>query len=143
LYLASKLVEGPYPNYQQVIPKAEKTICRVKIEREFFHNCIYRAALVTNETSNSVILKFSENRLEISASSAEYGESHESMAIAYEGEVVRLAFNPQFLLDPLKALSKDEIYFEFNNELTPGVIKTQEDFLCVIMPVQLGAKTKA
>ena len=136
LYLVSKIVEGNYPNYRQVIPK--ETEHRVKIERELMLECVHRAALVTSEKSHSVKLKVSKNLLEILGSSSEYGESHESMAIAYDGPEVQVAFNPQFLMEPLKALNKDEVYFEFKDELSPGLFKTLDNFICVIMPLRLN-----
>lgn len=136
LYLVSKIVEGNYPNYRQVIPK--ETEHRVKIERELMLECVHRAALVTSDKSNSVKIKVSKNLLEISGSSTEYGESHESMAIAYDGPEVQVAFNPQFLMEPLKALTKDEVFFEFKDELSPGLFKTLDSFICVIMPLRLN-----
>lgn len=136
LYLVSKVVEGNYPNYRQVIPK--ETEHRVKIERELMLECVHRAALVVSEKHHSVKLKVSKNLLEISGSSSEYGESHESMAIAYDGPEVQVAFNPQFLMEPLKALTKDEVFFEFKDELSPGLFKTLDNFICVIMPLRLN-----
>ena len=136
LYLVSKIVEGNYPNYRQVIPK--ETEHRVKIERELMLECVHRAALVTSDKSNSVKIKVSKNLLEISGQSTEYGESHESMAIAYDGPEVQVAFNPQFLIEPLKALTKDEVFFEFKDELSPGLFKTLDNFICVIMPLRLN-----
>ena len=136
LYLVSKIVEGNYPNYRQVIPK--ETEHRVKIERELMLECVHRAALVTSDKSNSVKIKVSKNLLEISGQSTEYGESHESMAIAYDGPEVQVAFNPQFLMEPLKALTKDEVFFEFKDELNPGLFKTLDNFICVIMPLRLN-----
>lgn len=136
IYLVSKIVEGNFPNYRQVIPK--DTEHRVKIERELFLECVHRAALVTSEKSNSIKLKMSDNLMELTGSSAEYGESHESMAIAYTGPEVQVNFNPTFLMEPLRALSQDEVYFEFKDELNPGLIKTLDNFLCVIMPLRLN-----
>ena len=136
IYLVSKIVEGNFPNYRQVIPK--ETEYRIKIERELFLECVHRAALVTSEKSNSIKLKISNNLMEIMGSSAEYGESHESMGIAYEGPDVQIAFNPTFLMEPLRALSHDEIFFEFKDELSPGLVKTLNQFLCVIMPLRLN-----
>ena len=136
LYLVSKIVEGNYPNYRQVIPK--ETEHRVKIERELMLECVNRAALVTSDKNNSVKLKVSKNLLEIMGQSTEYGESHESMAIAYDGPEVQVAFNPQFLMEPLKALTKDEVFFEFKDELSPGLFKTLDNFICVIMPLRLN-----
>ena len=136
IYLVSKIVEGNFPNYRQVIPK--ETEHRVKIERELFLECVHRAALVTSEKSNSVKFKMSDNLMEISGSSTEYGESHETMAIAYTGPEVQVAFNPSFIEEPLRALTQDEIYFEFKDELSPGIVKTLNNFICVIMPLRLN-----
>jgi DNA polymerase-3 subunit beta len=136
IYLYSKVVEGNYPNYQQVIPK--ETHQRIKLERELFLQCVHRAALVTSEKSNSVKIKLTSNLLEITAQSPDFGEAHESMAIAYSGPDLQVAFNPAFVLDPLKALTKDEIFFELKDEVSPGVFKTLESFICVIMPVRLS-----
>ncbi|QYM79011.1 DNA polymerase III subunit beta [Horticoccus luteus] len=136
VYLYSKVVEGNYPNYQQVIPK--ETHQRIKLERELFQQCVHRAALVCSEKANSVKIKLSTNLLEITAQSPDFGEAHESMAIGYSGPELQVAFNPQFLMDPLRALTKDEVYFEVKDEVSPGVFKTLENFVCVIMPVRLS-----
>ncbi|HVW19697.1 MAG TPA: DNA polymerase III subunit beta [Opitutaceae bacterium] len=136
IYLYSKVVEGNYPNYQQVIPK--ETHQRIKLERELFLQCVHRAALVCSEKSNSVRIKLSSNLLEITAQSPDFGEAHESMAIGYSGPDLQVAFNPTFLLDPLRALTKDEVFFELKDEVSPGVFKTLESFICVIMPVRLS-----
>jgi DNA polymerase III, beta subunit len=136
IYLYSKVVEGNYPNYQQVIPK--ETHQRIKLERELFLQCVHRAALVCSEKSNSVKIKLSSNLLEITAQSPDFGEAHESMAIGYSGPDLQVAFNPTFLMDPLRALTKDEIFFELKDDVSPGVFKTLDAFLCVIMPVRLS-----
>ena len=60
------------------------------------------------------------------------------MSIAYDGPEVQVAFNPQFLMEPLKALTKDEVFFEFKDELSPGLFKTLDSFICVIMPLRLN-----
>jgi len=136
VYLYSKVVEGNYPNYHQVIPK--ETHQRIKLERELFLQCVHRAALVCSEKANSVKIKLSNNLLELTAQSPDFGEAHESMAIGYSGPELQVAFNPAFLMDPLRALSKDEVFFEVKDEVSPGVFKTLESFVCVIMPVRLS-----
>jgi DNA polymerase III subunit beta len=136
IYLVSKVVEGNYPNYQQVVPK--ETHHRVKLDRELFLQCVHRAALVTTDKANSVKIKVAANQMEITASSPDFGEAHESMAVVYEGPDLQVAFNPQYVMDPLKALSKDEVFFELKDDVSPGVFKTLENFLCVIMPVRLN-----
>ncbi|MFM9030188.1 MAG: DNA polymerase III subunit beta [Opitutaceae bacterium] len=136
IYLYSKVVEGNYPNYQQVIPK--ETHQRIKLERELLLQCVHRAALVCSEKANSVKMKLSSNLLELTAQSPDFGEAHESMAISYSGPELQVAFNPAFLIDPLRALTKDEVFFEVKYEVSPGVFKTLENFVCVIMPVRLS-----
>ncbi len=136
VYLYSKVVEGNYPNYQQVIPK--ETHQRIKLDRELFLQCVHRAALVCSEKANSVKIKLSSNLLELMAQSPDFGEAHESMAIGYSGPDLQVAFNPAFLMDPLRALAKDEVFFEVKDEVSPGVFKTLENFVCVIMPVRLS-----
>ncbi|MGH7995321.1 MAG: DNA polymerase III subunit beta [Opitutaceae bacterium] len=136
VYLYSKVVEGNYPNYQQVIPK--ETHQRIKLERELLQQCVHRAALVCSEKSNSVRIKLSSNLLEITAQSPDFGEAHESMAIGYSGPELQVAFNPGFILDPLRALTKDEVFLELKDDVSPGVFKTLDSFLCVIMPVRLS-----
>jgi len=136
VYLYSKVVEGNYPNYHQVIPK--ETHQRIKLERELFLQCVHRAALVCSEKANSVKIKLTSNLLELTAQSPDFGEAHESMAIGYSGPDLQVAFNPTFLMDPLKALAKDEVFFEVKDEVSPGVFKTLESFVCVIMPVRLS-----
>ncbi|HCJ11666.1 MAG: DNA polymerase III subunit beta [Verrucomicrobia bacterium GWF2_51_19] len=138
VYIVSKVVEGNYPNYNQVVPK--ETHQRIKVERELFLECTQRAALVVSDKNNSIRIKISKNSMELLGSSAEYGQSHESMAIDYSGPDTQIAFNPQFLMEPLRALTKDEVFLEFKDELSPGVVKTLDSFMCVIMPLRLNAK---
>lgn len=136
IYLVSKIVEGNYPNYEQVIPK--QTEHRVKIERELFLESIQRAALVTSDKNTSVLFSIKPNLIEITGQSPDFGESHETIAIQYEGPEVRVSFNPQYMVDPLKALTKDEVFFEFKDEFSPGVFRTLESFLCVVMPLRVS-----
>lgn len=137
VHLVSKVVDGNFPNYQQVIPR--NTEHRLKLERELFSQCVHRAALVVSEKQNTVTLKLSRDLLEITASSTEFGESHEAMGVDYSGPEISMHFNPQFLLDPMKALVKDEVFFEFKDSASPGVFKTLDNFICVVMPVRLNA----
>ena len=135
IYLVSKIVEGSYPNYKQVIPKEAEQ--RIKIDRELMLETINRIAIMTNEKQNSVKLKMGENRLEVSARSTELGECKEPIEIEYAGPEVQIGFNPDFLLSPLKNISKDEVFFEFKDEMSPGVFKTLDNFMCVVMPLRV------
>jgi DNA polymerase-3 subunit beta len=59
------------------------------------------------------------------------------MAIDYDGPEVRVSINPFFMMDPLKALSQDDVFFEFKDEFSPGVFRDMEEFICVVMPLRL------
>jgi DNA polymerase-3 subunit beta len=133
-FLYSKLIEGNYPNYKQVVPAEAKD--RIILERELFLNAVRRVALLSSEKSNSVKLIFSKNNLDITANTPEVGEAKESLAITHKGKDFSIAFNPEFLMDPLKNIDADEIFFDFIDELSPGVIKYNRPFLYVIMPMR-------
>lgn len=135
IYLVSKIVEGSYPNYKQVIPKEAEH--RIKVERELMLDTVQRVSLMTNDKQNSVKLKIGDNCLEISGQSAEIGEAKEPIEVEYSGPEVVIGFNPDFLLSPLRNLTKDEVFFEFKDEMSPGVFKTLDNFLCVVMPLRI------
>ncbi|HNU98474.1 MAG: DNA polymerase III subunit beta [Verrucomicrobia bacterium] len=132
----SKLVEGTYPNYQQVIPRESKE--RIPLVREELVQALRRAELMTSEKSNSVKLSFTRNTLAITANAPEIGEARETLAINYKGPDLAVAFNPSFLLDALKALDNDEVFLELSDELSPGVLKVNGPFLYVIMPMRMN-----
>jgi DNA polymerase-3 subunit beta len=134
IYLVSKLVEGKYPNYRQVIPPEAKE--RIVIEREVLLNATRRVALLSNDKTNSIRLNFSANNLDITANTPEVGEAKESLPVNYKGKEFAIAFNPTYLQDPLRAIDADEIFFDFIDELSPGVIKYSKPFLYVIMPMR-------
>lgn len=130
--IVSKVVEGNYPQYKQVIPKDSGNV--IEIEREMFLRSVEFVAKVTTDKNNSLHLNITSNSLEVVATGGE-NEASNKIAVQYEGPEMRIAFNPQFLSDPLKALTQDIVVFEFKDELSPGVIKTKDSgFLCVIMP---------
>lgn len=135
-FLVSKLIEGNYPNYRQVIPAETKE--RITLERVLFHDAVHRVALLASEKSNSVKLVFTKNNLEIAANTPDVGEAHEALAIPYKGRDLAIAFNPEFLLAPLKNLSVDEVYLDLIDEMSPGVVKIQGPFLYVIMPMRIS-----
>lgn len=134
--LASKLIEGNYPNYRQVIPGEAKE--RVTLERELFLNAVHRVSLLSSEKSNSVKLVFSKNNIEIAANTPDVGEARESLAVAYKGREFSIAFNPEFLQAPLRALPNDEVFLDLIDEMSPGVIKIQSPFLYVLMPMRIS-----
>ena len=134
--LVSKLIEGTYPNFRQVIPTEAKE--RVQLERETLLAALHRASILASEKSQSVKLNFSKNTLTITATTPEVGEAKETLSINYKGKDVTIAFNPQYLMDPLRNLDADEVFMELTDELSPGVVKVNEPFLYVLMPMRLN-----
>ncbi len=134
--IITKLIEGSYPNYRQVIPSETKE--RVSLVRDEFLHALRRAEIMTSEKSNSVKLSFAKNKLEITANSPEIGEAKESLAVNYKGPDMAIAFNPKYVIDPLNALTDDEVFLELIDELSPGVLKINGPFLYVVMPMRLS-----
>src|SRR6266536_5623257 len=134
--IITKLIEGNYPNYRQVIPSETKE--RVTLPRDEFLHALRRAEIMTSEKANSVKLTFGKNNLAITANAPEVGEAKESIAINYKGKEIAVAFNPKYLIDPLNALPDDEVFIELIDELSPGVLKINGPFLYVVMPMRLS-----
>lgn len=134
--LTTKLIDGTYPNYQQVIPKDSKETAT--LEREEFLAALRRAEIMTSDKSSSVKLELGENKLLITANTPEVGEAKESLAVSHEGEDMAIAFNPQYLIDSLRVLEEDEVVLALTDELSPGVLRTSSPFKYVIMPMRMN-----
>lgn len=134
--IITKLVEGNYPNYKQVIPGEAAE--RIALGREELLQALRRAEIMTSDKSNSVKLAFSANTLALTANTPEVGEARESLAVNYKGQDLAVAFNPAYLMDPLKALDEDEVFLELTDELSPGVLRVNGPFLYVIMPMRMS-----
>lgn len=133
--LVSKLIEGNYPNYRQVIPS--NTTERVQVSREAFLETVRRVSILATDKSNSVKLAFGANSVDVMANSQDVGEATERIEVNYSGKEFAIAFNPEFLMAPLKNLSNDEVYIDLIDEMSPGVIRIDGSFLYVIMPMRV------
>jgi len=136
ILIISKLIEGTYPNFQQVIPAQCEE--RISIDRETMLIAVRRVSLLTDDQTSSVKLTFGQNKIELVSNSPEIGEARETVPVKYDGKEIAIAFNPGFLLAPLRNLDSDEIFFELSDELSPGVIKTSIPFLYVLMPIRVS-----
>jgi DNA polymerase-3 subunit beta len=125
--IISRLIEGNFPNYEQVIPKGHDIQLRLKAKQ----------VLAATQRA-SVRYSLSENTLQISASAQGRVEVESELEIAYTGEAFAIAFNPVYLIDALKALETDEIFLEFSTPLNPGVVRPVGDdhYKYVVMPMQ-------
>lgn len=134
--MSSKLVDGVYPNYRQVIPGGCDE--RVTLEREELLRAVRRVSVMTTDKSNAVRLTFSANQLTINITSQEVGEGRETIPIKYTGKEVSIVFNPEYVMDPLKNMDDDEVYFELSDGHSPALLKCSVPFLYVLMPLRLN-----
>ncbi|MDE0837431.1 MAG: DNA polymerase III subunit beta [Kiritimatiellae bacterium] len=134
--LSTKLIDGTYPNYRQVIPAQCEE--RVTVERESLLTAMRRVSLVTADRSSATKLTFSKNKLNVTMNTPDVGEARETIPIKYSGKEITVAFNPEYMIDPLKNLSNDEIYVELSDDLSPGVVKCDIPFLYVLMPMRVS-----
>ena len=136
IFIISKLIDGTYPNYRQVIPSQCEE--RIAIDRETLHDAVRRVSLMLDDQASSVKVQITENRINLLTSSPEVGEAHESIPVKYSGKDITIAFNPAFMIAPLKHLDSDEVFLELSDDLSPGVIKSNVPFLYVIMPIRVN-----
>lgn len=134
--IVSKLVEGTYPNFRQVIPQANGE--RVAMERETLLTAVRRTSQLVIDAVSGVKLTFTKNRLEILATASEIGEARETMDVKYKGPDIAISFNPAFLMDPLKALTTDEVYLDLLDDTSPGVLRSSISFVYVLMPIRVS-----
>ena len=125
---------APHPPHSQA--QLDAQLLRQKIETEVFGLPLRRADQITSDKANSVKLTFANDTLAITANTPDVGSGRESIAIKYKGPEIEVAFNPTFLMDPLKVLEGDEVFFELTDSLSPGVLKSNTPFLYVLMPMR-------
>ncbi len=132
--LSSKLIEGNYPNFRQVIPGKFNQVLNVPAIP--FLQKLELVKQVLSDNSSFVMLGFGDNELTIQASSSEIGEGKAVLEIAFEGERIDASFNPDFLIDPLRCCETEDITIKLNDGFSPVAMIGGEGFLYVIMPMR-------
>ena len=132
--ITSKLIEGTYPNYKQVIPPSFKKVVTVPCD-QFVYAMEILSVTLAETTSPTIKLTFKENKLVFEANS-NIGEGSESIDVEYADEEMSASFNPNFLLDPFKHLSADTVTLKINDVVSPIAIESGDGFLYVIMPMR-------
>ncbi|MDD4531117.1 MAG: DNA polymerase III subunit beta [Candidatus Pacebacteria bacterium] len=134
--LISRQIEGEYPSYQEIIPKASKT--KIVLNKEEFGKQIKTAGLFGGRT-NEVVLKIDGKEIEIKSQDSEIGESESTIAAKAEGDPLKVSFNWKFIIDGLSNMKSSEISFEFQGSDGPAVIRPVGDasYLYVIMPIKI------
>jgi DNA polymerase-3 subunit beta len=136
----SRTIEGPYPDYERVIPK--NLPARAVVIREQMINALRRAIIFASPVGKQVSIEFSGKKLIVAAKTPEVGESEEELDCDYKGENLRVGFNGSFLLDILSHINTVELAVELSSPMSPVVIKPvseREDGeeLFIMMPVRL------
>ncbi len=139
--LIARLLTGQFPNYEAVLPRDNNRI--VVLDRDLVASAVRRADLVADQRNHAVRFALGEEKVEISASSAEYGEAHEELIPpkGYKGEQIEIGFNAQYLLDFMSAAAAGPISFEFKDDQSACQLRplAEEDlkYRYVIMPMRL------
>lgn len=135
--IVSRLIEGNYPNYQQLLPDNYEV--RVKLEKEKLISSIKRVALLA-QNNNLIKIKIMKDKVQLSAGVADVGSAVEDVDAVVDGEGMEIAFNAQYVIDGLNSIIEDEVYLDLNNPLRPGILRPvkMQDFLYLIMPIRIG-----
>lgn len=137
ILLIAQLIDSPFPNYEQVIPKNQEHTATLNTAE--FHQAARRAAVMTNDKNNLIRLKVRPKTMVVSTTTPDVGDVQDEVGVEYEGGEMEIGFNPHFLLDILKIVDTDQVAFNFKDPLSPGVLRLvgNDDFLYVIMPIKL------
>ena len=137
--LVSRLLEGEFIDYRQVIPKEFKS--RVKVKTKQLLNSMERASLLGGDGHNNLVKFTITDKKIIINSNSELGNVHEEIEIELEGNDLKIAFNSKYLIDALRVIDEDTICLEFTTELSPGIIKPidNDNTIYLVLPVRLGS----
>ncbi|MBI4367758.1 MAG: DNA polymerase III subunit beta, partial [Candidatus Omnitrophica bacterium] len=134
--LISRLIEGRFPNFEQVIPKEKKI--NTTVNRQELLSAMKRVSLLTSQENQSVKLDFIKDKLLISSRSPNLGEAKEEIQAEISGGDLTIGFNPIYILDVLKNLDTEEVSLSMTDPDKPGLIKGEGGYLYVVMPMQLS-----
>jgi len=137
LTLTSRLIEGEFPNYRQLLPDTHES--RLTVSRQQLLDAVRRVGLLARDTT-PVRLEFNALGVKLSSSSPDLGQAVETVEARYEGDDLTVAFNPQYLIDGLTAAVGESVRLDVRDGLKPGVVHGENDgFTYLVMPVRLPA----
>ena len=135
--LSSRLVEGRFPNYQQLLPESYEH--ELRLERGELLEVVRRISLLAQKNA-PLRLSFEEGALEVSAQTPDVGEASEALPVPFKGEPFEIGFNPEFFRDGLESAETDELVLKLISALRPGLIESGDDggFIYLVMPIRLN-----
>ncbi len=137
LVMVSKLIDGNYPNYLQVVPA--KSTKKVQVSKDEFSHAVKRVSILSKEKTNAVKLQLEKDLLILSTNNPEVGEASEELTVDYKGEGIAIGFNSRYLMDVLSAMDRQTIALELSDALSPCLITEEGDehYKCVVMPMRV------
>ncbi|MCG8470806.1 MAG: DNA polymerase III subunit beta [Desulfobacterales bacterium] len=131
------LLEGEFPQYEQVIAKEDEF--DIELDKKLFSMLLKRMSILSSENYNSVIFNFDNDRLEVTTTNPDLGESKEDLAIAFQREEVEVAFNPKYFIDTLNVIGDERILVNLRDNHHPCLVEGAESkrFLSIIMPMKI------
>ena len=132
--IATRIIEGDFPNYSQVIPREVTT--KIKVNTQEFLAAIRRANLLATSEFQAVKFEVFKDKLVVSKATPDVGESREEMPVEYGGNEMIVGFNPQYMMDVLKNISDEVLYLELGGLDKPCVIR-KENYLYLALPMRL------
>jgi DNA polymerase-3 subunit beta len=135
--LSSRLVEGRFPNYQQLLPETYEH--ELRMDRNELVEVVRRIGLLAQKNA-PLRLRFADGALEVSAQTPDVGEAKEALPVPFSGEALEIGFNPEFFRDGLESAESDELVLKLISPLRPGLIQSGDDggFLYLVMPIRLN-----
>lgn len=135
--ITSRLVEGAFPDYTQVVPK--QTNKSVKVSRQELSDALKRVSLLAPDKSFGVRLSFDDGALKIESQNPELGEAQQELGIEYAGPALTVGFNAHYLLDALALVAEGGVRLELTDHQSPALIRPLEahDFTAVVMPMRV------
>lgn len=141
IILTSRLIEGPYPNYEQVIPTDNDK--KLIISKGDLAGAVRRVAILSNSLTHQVKFTLKGNSLVVSTTNADVGgEAKETLSCDYSGEAIELGYNATYISDVLGKIDGEEVIFELSNAVSAGIVYSpavpKDNFLCLVMPLRLA-----
>ena len=135
--IISRLLDGQYPKYEQLIPPESPK--NIVVNKSELLSALERVAIMVNDKTSIVKFDLKENHMLLTADTPDSGKSEEELNVEYTGEEMLIAFNHKYVQDALKNIECDEVKIGMNTSLSATVFKPNcdEDFVCLIMPVQI------
>lgn len=134
----TRLIEGTYPNYEQVIPKDNDK--EAVVGKKALEAAVRRMAVVASDQTHRIKLSFESDRVHLNVLTPDLGEGHDELEVSYQGESIEIGFNANYLLEVLKYMPTDEVKVTFKSSERAAVIVPDDDgldYLCLVMPLRL------